>query len=102
MLCPSCGKKDAYSERYDALYCAHCDQWLEGVCPDTICWARCADRPARPSQGTLGFNEPSERPAPTADPRHFFSRLGRLAYDTQAQAQPGPLRSTVWKNPGKN
>jgi len=37
-----------YSAKYDAVYCADCDEWLEGKCPDTEC-EYCSVRPEKPS-----------------------------------------------------
>jgi hypothetical protein len=37
-----------YSEKYDAVYCADCDEWLEGKCPDAEC-EFCSTRPEKPS-----------------------------------------------------
>lgn len=37
-----------YSAKYDAVYCADCDEWLEGKCPDREC-EYCSVRPEKPS-----------------------------------------------------
>ena len=45
-VCRKCGTTAAYSERYDAFYCPHCDEWLEYTCGDEGC-EFCHHRPAR-------------------------------------------------------
>lgn len=41
-----------YNFRYDAYYCAVCDKWLEGLCPDGC--TLCMGRPEKPSEVKLG------------------------------------------------
>lgn len=59
MVCPMCDLCSKYSEEWDAHYCAHCNEWLEGnncvkpVNPKderNVCWFHCWDRPKRPLQ----------------------------------------------------
>ncbi len=68
--CPDCGHPLELNWIYDALACRRCDRWQEPGCSDPSCWARCASRPARPSQS----KESTPLPA-TADPTHFLHRL---------------------------
>jgi hypothetical protein len=50
-LCPRCYKPRSYSYRFDAMFCDHCDLWLEDCCPpgSKPC-IFCDERPAIPSQ----------------------------------------------------
>lgn len=48
--CPRCGRRQEYSEAFDAALCPHCDEWREGACRDPDC-EYCGDRPVRPSLG---------------------------------------------------
>jgi predicted amidophosphoribosyltransferase len=47
IVCGACGKPAEYSQKYEALYCKHCDEWLELKCPDATC-RRCKTRPEKP------------------------------------------------------
>lgn len=46
--CRFCKREPVRSKRFDAMYCADCDVWLEDGCGDRTCWF-CNDRPLRPS-----------------------------------------------------
>lgn len=43
-----CDHKLQRSDRYDAMYCALCDEWRESKCCSELCFY-CKKRPARPS-----------------------------------------------------
>lgn len=46
--CNECNKYMlSYDERYDAVYCANCNEWLEKNCGSPDC-EFCKDRPERP------------------------------------------------------
>jgi len=45
--CPSCVQLLRFSDDYDALYCATCNEWVEVTCDDPTCEA-CQHRPATP------------------------------------------------------
>ncbi|WP_433465995.1 hypothetical protein [Spirillospora sp. CA-128828] len=49
-MCARCGRRQAYSEPFDAALCPYCDEWREDACGDPGC-EFCARRPARPSLG---------------------------------------------------
>jgi hypothetical protein len=46
--CPKCSKKRVYSERYDALFCASCNEWQEAACCTDPSCTYCAGRPEKP------------------------------------------------------
>jgi len=85
MICPRCKRSGELSDRYDAVYCRSCDQWLESPCEDGTCWASCAERPKKPSLAVLGLRPGERSPAGTDDPRHFLSRLLSRLEGTEAQ-----------------
>lgn len=45
--CAKCRKKLIYSESYDALFCASCNEWREKGCSDPSCYY-CGGRPEKP------------------------------------------------------
>lgn len=46
--CPTCRKKLIYAERYDALFCASCNEWREAACCTDPSCDYCGGRPAKP------------------------------------------------------
>ncbi len=46
--CLSCLDTIAYSDEYDSIYCATCDEWRDMTCGDPTC-EYCEARPAKPS-----------------------------------------------------
>lgn len=49
-VCPECGKSDTfYYDRFDAVCCLFCDEWLEKACSDPLC-TYCSKRPDKPSE----------------------------------------------------
>lgn len=51
-LCPQCGRPRSYSYANGALFCEHCDAWLELACVKPNC-IFCGDRRAKPSEHGL-------------------------------------------------
>ena len=45
-VCGMCGNRRIYHDKYDAFFCAQCNQWLEEACSDPGC-EFCAARPVR-------------------------------------------------------
>ena len=45
--CVQCHNDLIYYERYDAIFCAHCNTWKEKKCDSPTC-NYCADRPKKP------------------------------------------------------
>lgn len=45
--CPKCNNFEIYYKKYDAYFCAHCNEWIEDKCKDSNCFY-CNDRPQRP------------------------------------------------------
>lgn len=45
--CPKCFQMLRFSDDFDALYCASCNEWIEITCDDLTCEV-CQSRPARP------------------------------------------------------
>lgn len=45
--CPECLGLLRYSDDYDALFCANCNEWREEACEDPSC-ENCKGRPNRP------------------------------------------------------
>lgn len=45
--CVKCNNYEVYCERYDAYFCAFCNEWLEEKCSDHTCYF-CKDRPDKP------------------------------------------------------
>jgi hypothetical protein len=48
--CPTCVSPTIYYEKYDAVFCPQCNQWLESQCGDPGC-CYCPRRPDRPIAG---------------------------------------------------
>ena len=52
--CPTCGKQNRYSHKWDAHYCRFCNVWLKKPCgctadsPPMECMYSCWERPERP------------------------------------------------------
>ncbi len=46
-VCNVCNSKFIYYDKYDALFCAQCNNLLEGKCTDPAC-DNCKNRPERP------------------------------------------------------
>lgn len=46
-VCPSCGAKKVYHEKYDAFFCPQENKWLETGCNDPKC-EYCGTRPNEP------------------------------------------------------
>lgn len=45
--CSKCKVKLSYNERYDAYFCATCNEWCEKTCSDKKCFY-CKNRPIKP------------------------------------------------------
>lgn len=45
--CITCNHFLIYYGKYDALFCAYCDEWVEATCDDVKC-EYCKSRPDRP------------------------------------------------------
>lgn len=46
--CPECGEKPTFFfDKYDAVCCVHCDNWIDRPCSDPDC-PYCANRPDTP------------------------------------------------------
>lgn len=45
--CVTCKAKYSYSEKYDAEYCAKCNEWIASKCGDLRC-CYCPERPDKP------------------------------------------------------
>ncbi len=45
--CEKCNNSLIYSEKYDAIFCAYCNEWIERRCGDPNC-DFCKDRPDTP------------------------------------------------------
>ena len=69
-LCRKCRSPLELNYIHDAVACRKCDRWMESCCEDPSCWARCAQRPDRPSAAVESVPLPA-----TANPTHFLSRL---------------------------
>lgn len=49
-VCPNCnGNNIFYYDRFDAICCIFCNEWLEKACGDPSC-PYCSKRPATPSE----------------------------------------------------
>jgi hypothetical protein len=46
-VCEKCSERRIYSSRYDAYFCAQCNEWMEDACKDPSC-EFCAYRPFKP------------------------------------------------------
>lgn len=47
LQCDKCGWAMSYNERYDAYYCAKCNEWKEKKCTDENC-NMCIKREEKP------------------------------------------------------
>ena len=45
--CNRCDQRLLMSDEFDALYCGHCNRWIDTRCSDPRC-VYCSKRPARP------------------------------------------------------
>ena len=46
--CSNCNSKLIYNERYDALFCASCNEWCEPACCNDPTCDCCGGRPPKP------------------------------------------------------
>lgn len=49
--CQTCGTLLVYHEKYDALFCPDCNQWIDACCRDHTC-RYCGNRPKTPLEHT--------------------------------------------------
>lgn len=47
--CKKCNNPLIYYEKYDAFFCAYCNEWVEEKCENPYC-EYCKNRPDRPLQ----------------------------------------------------
>ena len=46
-ICPNCKNYKIMHEKYDAIFCAYCNEWRETKCSDPKC-EYCTTRPEKP------------------------------------------------------
>lgn len=84
-FCRKCRAPLELNYIHDAVACRKCDHWKEPGCEDPSCWARCAQRPERPSAAVESVPLPA-----TANPTHFFSRLHLRLGGPSRPPEPSP------------
>ncbi len=47
--CSKCSHSLIMYRKYDAYFCAYCNEWAEGICSDTDCFY-CKNRPKNPCE----------------------------------------------------